>query len=106
MIILIRLSDNKTFQKVLKLLFVNKGTFVGNIKFIKNKKYQKTILLLLEKFFLPFNDAKSLNTTENSYIANRNKVFDRVIDPIDSAIEKFKNPGSVLIIKDRISLEN
>ena len=55
---------------------------------------------------MPVNDAKSLNTTENSYIANRNKVFDRVIDPIDSAIEKFKNPGSVLIIKDRISLEN
>ena len=54
LIILIRLSDNKTFQKVLKLPFTNKGTFVGNIKFIKNKKYQKTILLLLEIFFFAF----------------------------------------------------
>ena len=61
---------------------------------------------MLKKYIFPFNGAKSLNTTENSHIANRNKVFDRVVDPVDRAIKKFKNPRYVLIMNDRIFLEN
>ena len=98
-------SDNKTFWKVIKPFFTNKGSLGGSIKLIEKGEILSDDSKIAEELNLFFSNAvKSLSIAENIYITN--KVPDEVVDPVDRAVEKFKTHPSVLIIKNKILQEN
>ena len=83
-------SDNETFSKIIQPFFTKKSTFGRNIKLIEKEEILKDDTEIAEELNLFFSNAvKSLNITENTYIANC--VSDNLKDHVTRAIEKFKN---------------
>ena len=97
--------DNKSFWKNVKPLFSNKGNNTTNIKLVENDEIIKDNDKVAEELNSFFKNAvDSLNIEENSYLIDKRYID--IIDPIDQAVVKYSLHPSILVIKDRIKIND
>ena len=93
-----KITDNKTFWKNIQPFFskkrktVNKVTLVDENEDILSK--DKVVADEINSFFK--NATKKLGITENTYIVDNSN---DITDPVNKAIDKFKNHPSILLIQ-------
>ena len=94
-------TGNKQFWKTTKPFFSNKGNYGSQIKLVeKDEVLQDDDLIAKELNKLFKNAVSTLNIKENSFVINRS--LDRVTDPIDKAIDKYKLHSSIILIQKRL----
>ena len=98
-----KIIDNKTFWKYMKPLFSDKTHSRQKISIVDGHNIISEDQDLAGKFSNFFKEAVSkLDIQENSYIVD----FSHLDDPVDKAIDKFKNHPSILKIKEMVSKNN
>ena len=98
-------KDNKLFWKTVKSLSSNKGNLGPNIKVVEKNEVlnnDQEIANELNTFFKY--TVSNLNINENPYIINQ--VPDDILDPIQKCINKYKFHPSILLIPNRIKIQN
>ena len=93
------------FWKTVKPLFLNKGSFEGNIKLVEKDEVlqdDKKIAEELNTFFK--NSVSSLGINKNSSIINQN--FRNSDDPVDRAMEMYKYHPSIIHINNKVDNQN
>ena len=97
------MTDNETFWKNIQHIFsenrrvANKITLVGDNENIISD--DKLVSEELNNFFQ--NATKTLNIIENSYLTNK---ANKVLDPVDKPVFKYKNHLSTLTIKNSLGV--
>ena len=97
-----KLTDNKTFWKTVKPFLSNKGDFHKKITLIEGENIileDKEVAEKLSNYFE--NAVKSLEIIENNDILTPVNGID---DNVDIAIKKYENHPSILVIKEKVSL--
>ena len=98
-------KDNKLFWKTVKLFFSNKGNLGPNIKLVeKNALLQndQEIANELKPFFK--DTVSNSEIKEIPYIINQ--VLDDILDRVEKCINKHQFHPSILLIKNRIKIQN
>ena len=97
-----KILDNKTFWKYMKPIFTEKTDLKPKITLVKDNEIIEKDEDLAETFNTFFKEAvNKLDIKENSYITNLG--LSNFEDPVDIAIEKFKDHPSILKIKRMVS---
>ena len=96
-----KIADNKTFWKNIQPFFSEKRKTVNKITLVNENEdilsNNKVVADEINSFFKTA--TKNLEATENTYIVdNRNDVT----DPVNKAIDKFKNHSSILLIQAKV----
>ena len=98
-------TDNKLFWKTIKTLFSNKGSHRGNIKLVEGAKILQDDSEVAEELNNFFKKAVStLDVNDNSYIINPDSI--NISDPIEKAISKYKFHQSILLLNDKIVIQD
>ena len=94
-------TDNKAFWKNIQPLFSEKRKFANKITLEDSEKNilsdDTLVSEELDSFFQ--NATKTLNINENSYILHSSI---SITDPVDKAINTYKNHPSILLIKQKL----
>ena len=94
-------TDNKAFRKNIQPLFSEKRKFANKITLEDSEKNilsdDTLVSEELDSFFQ--NATKTLNVNENSYILHSSI---SITDPVDKAINTYKNHPSILLIKQKL----
>ena len=97
-------SDNNLFFKTVKPFFSNNGSHRGNIKLVEGDKLLQDDSKVAEELNNFFKEAFSnLDVNENSYIINPDSI--NISDPIEKGISKYKFHPSILLISDKIVIQ-
>ena len=97
-----KITDNKTFWKNIQPFFsekrktVNKMTLVNENEDIASN--DKVVADEISRFFK--NATKNLGINENTYIVDNSN---NITDPVNKAIDKFKNHPSILLIQSEVA---
>ena len=98
-------KDNKLFWKTVKPFFSEKGDLGPNIKLVDKNEFIQNDQEIANELNTFFKDAVSnLNINKNPYIVNQ--VSDDSLDPVEKCINKYKFYPSILLIKNRIKVQN
>ena len=98
-------KDNKLFWKTVKPFFLNKGDLGVNMKLVEKNELIQNDQEIADELTTFFKDTvKNLNINENPYITNQ--VSDDSLDPVEKCINKYKFHPSILLIKNRIKIQN
>ena len=96
-----KITDNKAFWKNIQPLFSEKRKFANKITLEDSEKNilsdDTLVSEELNNFFQ--NAIKTLNINENSYIVDSSS---SITDPVDKAINTYKNHPSILLIKQKM----
>ena len=92
------ITDKKAFCKNIQTLFFEKRKFANKITLEDREKNNLSDDTLVSEELNNFfqNAIKTLNINENSYIADSSY---SITDPVDKAINTYKNLPSILLIK-------
>ena len=96
-----KITDNKAFWKNIQPLFSEKRKFANKITLEDSEKNilsDETLVSEEQKVFFE-NATKTLNINENSYIVDSSS---SITDPVDKAINTYKNHPSILLIKQKL----
>ena len=89
----------------MKPFFSNKGDLGPNIKLVEKNELIQNDQEIANELNTFFKDTVSnLNINENPYIINQ--VSDDSLDPVEKCINKYKFHPSILLIKNRIKIQN
>ena len=89
----------------MKSFFSNKGDLGPSIKLVEKKQLIQNDQEIANELNTFFKDTVSdLNINENPYIINQ--VSDDSLDPVEKCINKYKFHPSILLIKNRIKIQN
>ena len=97
-----KITDSKTFRKNIQPFFSEKRKTVNKITLVNENEdilsNDKVVADEINSFFK--NATKNLGITENTYIADNSNDF---TDPVNKAIDKFKNHPSILLIQSEVA---
>ena len=97
-----KITDNKTFWKNIQPFFSEKRKTVNKITLVNenedNLSNDKVVADEINSFFK--NPTKNLGITENTYIVDNSN---DITDPVNKAIDKFKNHSSILLIQRKVA---
>ena len=89
----------------MKPYFAKKGDLGPNIKLVEKNELIQNDQEIANELNTSFKDTvKNLNINENPYITNQ--VSDDSLDPVEKCINKYKFHPSMLLIKNRIKIQN
>ena len=89
----------------MKAFFWNKGDLGPNIKLVEKNELIQNDQEIANELNTFFKDTVSnLNINENPYIINQ--VSDDSLDPVEKCINQYKFYPSILLIKNRIKIQN
>ena len=98
-------KDNKLFWKTVKHFFSNKGHLGTSIKLVEKNELIQNDQEIANELNTFFKDIVSkLNINENPYIIK--EVSDDTLDPVQKCISKYTFHPSILLIKNRIKIQN
>ena len=97
-----KITDNKTFWKNIQPFFSEKRKIVNKITLVNENENilsnDKVVADEINSFFK--NATKNLGITENTYIVDNSN---GITDPVNKAIDKFKNHPSILLIQRKVA---
>ena len=97
-----KITDNKTFWKNIQPFFSEKRKTVNKITLVNENEdilsNDKVVADEINSFFK--NASKNLGITENTYIVDNSN---DITDPVNKAIDKFKNHPSILLIQRKVA---
>ena len=97
-----KINDNKTFWKNIQPFFSEKQKTVNKITLVNENEdilsNDKVVADEINSFLK--NATKNLGITENTYIVDNSN---DITDPVNKAIDKFKNHPSILLIQSKVA---